>query len=327
MITYHLPQVKVLTMRILFPSILVFSAAQAASAGTPKEEDPNMALKQLQRTDHDAEIFLHSGESTGWCLHHSMCDTGWCKWGKCAEKLLPGTPCGANVECTTDHCTSTGTCSSVYTREQLAEEYPGITEITGGPPQNKKILCAFHRMLERAGKYPSDDPSEVIVSKDQILDAIGEYGVSGFRAQGALLAVAFGQLFTGAASFGEVNLAALHRAPPVSHDCGLAFPLGWGEVDDDHIEATLSSLNDLADADGNITFDDLMEVKTSICEEQGVRMSNAGEVEVNAIFTFLGGQKNHYIAVSDVERFLKATLPEVIGVPGTYEPPGAVSAF
>ncbi|RYZ89359.1 MAG: hypothetical protein EOP04_07010, partial [Proteobacteria bacterium] len=124
-------------------------------------------------------------------------------------------------------------------REALAAKYPGMEE-GSSKPENKKILCPFHRMLERAGLYDSSkkEQSALTVSIIKIATIAQEFSCKVTSCGAVATAVSAGQLTTFTSKLGHVNLEALHKAPGVSHECGLAFAKGSSEVSDAQRSAT-----------------------------------------------------------------------------------------
>lgn len=201
-------------------------------------------------------------------------------------------------------------------REVLAAKYPSIEE-GSLRPENKKILCPFLRMLERAGIYDSDkkEQSALAVSIIKITSYAREFGCIIAGCGGVATAVSAGQLTQGTTSPGNVNVEALHTAIGIAHECGLTFAKGGTEVSDAVRGQTLAALAQLTDSEGRLTYDDLETVKLNICEEQGVQNTPAGTVEVGLIYTFLGGNKRGFVDFADVERLFFAELPKNIGRP------------
>lgn len=206
--------------------------------------------------------------------------------------------------------------ASALTRDELIEKYPSL-EYGVLAPENKKILCPFHRMLERAGLYDSSkrEQSALTVTIIKITSLAQEFGCSVLACGGVATAVSTGQLAKFATLPGKVNLEALHRSLGISHECGLTFAKGGSEVSDEVRANTLNSLAELADEEGRLTLEDLQTVKENICAEQGVRNNSVGKTEVKLIFNFLGGQDRGFIDHSDVELFFNGQLPKTIGSP------------
>lgn len=201
-------------------------------------------------------------------------------------------------------------------RDQLAEKYPDIEE-GSLKPENAKILCPFHRMLERAGLYDSSKKEQSALTVGIIKIAIyaREFGCKFGGCAAVASLVSGGQLTQLTTSPGKVNLEALHTAFGVAHDCGLAFAKGGTTVSDEVRNRTLAALSARSDSMGRLGLEDLQVVKEAICTEQGVENTLAGKTEVNLIFSFLGGKDRGFIDYSDVERFFHAELPKTIGAP------------
>ncbi len=202
-------------------------------------------------------------------------------------------------------------------RDELAAKYPDIEE-GSEKPENLKIICPFHRLLERAGIYDSSKSffgGPLMVSVVKITKAASEFGCQALGCGGVATAVSGGQLATGTTVFSEVNVESLHTALGISHECGLTFEKGGKEVSPRKRAATLAALSNLADEEGRLTLQDLQSVKEGICRAQGVKNNLVGETEVKLIYGFLGGVERGFIDYSDVERFLHAELTKTIGEP------------
>jgi hypothetical protein len=203
-------------------------------------------------------------------------------------------------------------------RETLAAKYPQIEE-GSLQPENKKILCPFHRMLERAGIYDADkkDQSALTVSILKITSFAREFGCIVTGCGGVATAASAGQLTQGTTTPGSVNVESLHTAIGIAHECGLTFAKGGTEVSDTVRASTLAALAQRADSEGHLTYADLEAVKLNICAAQGVQNTSAGTIEIGLIYTFLGGNKRGFIDYADVERLFFAELPKTIGRPST----------
>ena len=200
-------------------------------------------------------------------------------------------------------------------REELLAKYPGLDG--SERPENPKILCPFHRMLERAGIYDmsTDGPGPLLVGVLKITHAAREFGCKIVQCGAVATLVSGGQLATGTSVFANVNLESLHTALGVAHDCGLTFAKGGQEVNDAHRAETLAALASLQDEDGHLRFEDLVAVKENVCAAQGVENTFAGKTEMKLIYSFLGGNVRGFIDYSDVERFLHAELPLTVDAP------------
>ncbi len=202
-------------------------------------------------------------------------------------------------------------------RDELATKYPSIEE-GSQKPENKKILCPFHRLLERAGLYNGNSSawnSALLVNVLKITRATHEFGCDIGLCSSIATATSAGQIAEGASTFGKVNLEALHRVLGVSHECGLTFAKGTSVVSDEVRNNTLAALFQRADSMGRLSLEDLKAVKQSICEAQGVKNTFIGAGEVGLIYTFLGGSDRGFVDYADVERFFHAELPKTIGKP------------
>lgn len=206
--------------------------------------------------------------------------------------------------------------TQILDRESYAARLPDIEE-GSLKPENKKILCPFHRMLERAGLYDSskDEQGALTVSILKISELARKFGCMVSGCGTVATAVSGGQLVTLSTTLGKVNLEALHKSFGISHECGLAFPKGSAEVTDAHRAETLRRMAARADANGRLALEDLEAVKESICADQGVKNTLAGQTEVRLIFAFLGGKERGFIDYADVERFFHAELPKTIAAP------------
>lgn len=202
-------------------------------------------------------------------------------------------------------------------RDELARRYPAIEE-GSLKPENPKILCPFHRMLERAGLYDREKKrqSALTVSILKISAYAKEFGCLVVGCGGVASLVSAGQVTEATTFPGYVNLEALHSARGVAHECGLTFAKGGTTVSDSVRASTLAALKNRADSFGRLSFEDLEAVKESICESQGVSNTLAGKTEIGLIYSFLGGNERGFIDYSDVERFFHAELPKTIGAPG-----------
>lgn len=209
--------------------------------------------------------------------------------------------------------------AQVPNRDELAAKYPDIEE-GSLKPENKKILCPFHRMLERAGLYDAqkNGMGPLTVRVIQIAAVAKEFGCKVLGCASVTGAVSAGQVAKLATFPGHVNLEALHRSLGFSHECGLTFSKGATEVSDAYRRRTLAALASLADEEGRLTLDDLNTVKEAICEEQGVRNDLVQKTEVKLLFNFLGGNERGFVDLADVERFFFAELPKTIAAPDAF---------
>lgn len=194
----------------------------------------------------------------------------------------------------------------VPSRDELVTQYPNVEE-GGVRAENTNILCPFQRMLERSSIYDSavEGKENLSPSVNKVTDASEIFGCATNSC--GVVANLIGVQQSGAG----IDLERLHDAGSVSHDCGLTFALGGTAVSDVVRDATLASLWELADAEGNLVYANLLEVKTGICTAQNVTMSSAGETEIKLIFAYLGGVDNGTIAHSDVVRLFNATMPAI----------------
>ncbi len=196
-------------------------------------------------------------------------------------------------------------CKQAPTREEIVAKYPDV-DAGGSREENKEILCPFVRMLERSGIF-DDDVSEqqtLTVAASSVGRAAQEFGCGFVECNTVANLVAAGQ-----SGGGMVHLDRLHEASGIAHDCGLTFELGGTQVSDTVRDATLDRLAELANAEGQLIYDDLLQVKQEICQAQGVSMSAAGETETKLIFAYLGGVERGFVMVDDVDRLLHAQMP------------------
>jgi len=190
------------------------------------------------------------------------------------------------------------------TRAALVAKYPAVAQ-NGTPAENKKVLCPFQRMLVRSGIYDADvqPQTSLTVPTQSVTDASFEFGCATGSCGPVAATVDAAQPGSG------VNLEALNHAGALSHECGLTFAKGGDQVSDVVRDATLARLQTLADANGHLSFNNLMTVKREICAAQGVTMGPAEGIEVRLIYAYLAGVENGYILQSDVDSLLHATMP------------------
>jgi len=212
------------------------------------------------------------------------------------------------------------------TSEELLASYPALDS---DRPGNPLILCPYLRMLERSGRLDEVLQNEVtgaVVRNRDLKRAAEEFGCASATACGPVIdAVSAGQhytsndnsffsLFNPFRSY-EVDLERLWDAPPVSHDCGFTFEQGLGKngVSTMRLESTLTQLASKASDQNQLVYQDILDVKLGICEEEGVELTGAGRIEAELIFAYLGGIERGFVDYSDVEAFLQvnSTLPAV----------------
>ena len=201
--------------------------------------------------------------------------------------------------------------SDLKSPAELVKKYPSMAEGTTRP-ENKKILCPFLRILERAGMFDAaaEEQGPLTTSIIRVATAAREFGCTLLACGGVATKVSMGQAGNGTSSTGMVNLEALHTAEGVAHECGLTFAPGGTEISDAVRESTLAMLAEEAEENGRLSFHAIDKVKNSICAEQGVAISEAGAIEVKLIYTFLGGMDRGYVDLSDVRRLFYAEMPE-----------------
>lgn len=211
--------------------------------------------------------------------------------------------------------------------KELRNDYPNIDD-GSTRAENKKILCPFHRLMERAGKYdnlPASFADQIIVKVSTLVAAAEEFGCKVAGCKTVAHTVAVGQNTSLSdrakkyAQFGKVNVTRLHKARGIAHDCGLTFEKGGVEVSDKRRDLSLSKLKALSLANspaGTLVLSDIQKVKQEICDLEGVKSTFAGRFEMELIFKYLGGEDRGFIEYSDVERFLHAKMPLTKAVEG-----------
>jgi uncharacterized protein YjhX (UPF0386 family) len=211
--------------------------------------------------------------------------------------------------------------------QELMRDYPNIGDYSSRA-ENKKIICPFHRMLERAGVYDTKKPqnnSEIIVSIIKIAKKAREFGCKIIACAPVATLVSGGQisqrkdLFHQMAKLGHVNLTRLHKARGTAHECGLTFQRNGTQVSVEVRNTTLKRLKQISDSNtrpGELSADDLMKVKLEICKKQDVEISGAGKIEVQLIYIYLGGKDRGYVEYADVVRFLHAKMPNTKAIDG-----------
>lgn len=199
-------------------------------------------------------------------------------------------------------------------REALAKKYPSIEE-GSRRPENKKILCPFQRLLERAGIYDASKKNQsglyagiLVIGK-----AAQEFGCKLVGCSAASTFVSGGQILSGTTHVGAVNLEALHKAVGSGHEGGFFYAKGGTVVSDEVRKRTLAMIQARADSMGRVSREDLEIVKQQICDEQQVEYSEAMKVEIVGIYSFLGGNDRGFIDYADVERFAHGELPKTLG--------------
>lgn len=202
------------------------------------------------------------------------------------------------------------------TSEDLIEKYPNISEASQRA-EKKEILCPFWRLIERSGALDAVDrarSSDVMISIRQLTRKAQEFGCKWIECGAVGSLVSGGQLtHIGVTSPLHVNISKLHKARGVAHECGLTFEKGGTKVSEVQRATTLARLKKLSDAKnvpGILHEEDLMKVKLQICQEQGVKITKAGSLEVGLIYSFLGGKDRGFIEYEDVVRFFHAEMPK-----------------
>jgi len=212
--------------------------------------------------------------------------------------------------------------SSAHQRAELLRKYPGLADSQlAQRAENPKILCPFHRLIERAGIYDShrskgSDENSLFISIQKIAQIAQDFGCSLLNCGGAATAASTGQLLTHSTEAGYVNLLQLHRAVGAAHDCGFTFALGGSAVSEKTRQNTLAILKTFADEKGRVGLEDLNMLKTLRCKIQGATLTIPDQIEVDLIYTFLGGSERGYVDYDDVVRLFYAELPRTLGSPG-----------
>jgi hypothetical protein len=190
------------------------------------------------------------------------------------------------------------------TRAALVAKYPTV-EQGSARPEDKRVMCPFQRLLQRSGIYDAEvlPQTTLTVPTQSVTDASREFGCASSSCGPVATLVDNGQPGVG------VDLISLHQASGISHQCGLTFAPGGSEVSDAVRDSTLARLQTLADANGHLSFSNLMTVKREICTAQGITMGPIERVEVKLIYAYLAGVENGYILLSDVDRLFHATMP------------------
>ena len=207
-----------------------------------------------------------------------------------------------------------GSGQELNSRMTLAERYPSIDK-GSTTPENKKILCPFLRLLERAGLFhpEKEEQTALTASIIKIARSAREFGCGMLECGAVATLVSGGQATEGAVMPGRVNLERLHQARGVAHECGLTFAPGGTEVSDQVRNNTLQRLA-ARSKNGRLGFRDIMAVKLEICAEQGVELSKAGGTEVSLIYTWLGGMDRGYVELEDIRSLFHAELPATISL-------------
>ena len=200
--------------------------------------------------------------------------------------------------------------------EELRDDYPDLESARAG---NRLILCPFLRMLERSGRIDeaddNTDEDQSIQTRD-LKQAADDFGCDTTTACGPVIdTVCAGQTVTDGFSWAwfnpfrskEVDLERLWDAPPISHDCGFTFAKGKGDegVSDERLASTLAKLAGRADENGQLVYQDILDTKNEICDEENVDITAAGLTEAKLIFAYLGGVERGFVDYDDVEGFLQ----------------------
>jgi hypothetical protein len=188
-------------------------------------------------------------------------------------------------------------------------------------PENKRVLCPFLRLMETSGEFYKDakEVSERLTAKitvpvSQLVRTAKGFGCDGGCDVVATIVSAAQQFQIFPHPIGTVDISQLTKAKPVAHDCGLTFAKGDTTINEERRAQTLSALKERADAKpegarGQLGYEDLYAVKLDTCNREGVVITNPSQIEVDLIYTYLGGPDRGYVAYEDVNRLLHAQLP------------------
>lgn len=192
-------------------------------------------------------------------------------------------------------------------REQLVAEYPSV-EQGSTRQENIEIMCPFVRMLERSGLFDETfaNQGDLDISTSELTSAAQEFGCAALECGTVAATAAVGQ-----PGGSGVDIERLHEAAGIAHDCGLTFEYGGTQVSDDRRDATIARLGELADEQGHLVYDDILQVKLETCDGEGVGITTAGRTETKLIFAYLGGVDNGFVTLDDVSSFLHAEMPSV----------------
>lgn len=209
------------------------------------------------------------------------------------------------------------------TSDELMTAYPKLESNRTGNPY---ILCPFLRMLERSGRLDTvqKGDSNYTVDNNDLKAAAEDFGCDSLTACGPVIdLVSSGQRGnTGVWQWlsvlnpfdtPTVDLERLWDAPPVSHECGLTYEGGLGNmgVSEARLNSTMTKFALRMDANATLTLQDVVDVKLETCADEGINWTPAGEVEAHLLFAYLGGVERGYVDYYDVERFLQVdnTVP------------------
>ena len=213
------------------------------------------------------------------------------------------------------------------TSKELRNDYPNVDDDTSRD-ENRKILCPFHRLMERAGKYdnlPASLQDQVIVKISTLVTAAREFGCKITGCKTIAHVASLGQNTSlkdrksDFARLGKVNVTRLHKAKGLAHDCGLTFEKNDIEISDKRRNLTLNKLKKIAQANrpnGTLLLSDIQKTKEEICKLENVKSTIAGRFEMKLIFKYLGGEDRGFVEYSDVERFLHAKMPLTKAIEG-----------
>lgn len=215
-----------------------------------------------------------------------------------------------------------GVCSfnPLFDMKTMTKTYPKMFGLEDDDTtEDLMILCPMLRLMERYGIVTNRENQEKRYTISETVDGVMKLGAAEFGTRALTALVSKGQVRNRVTIPGFVNYIFLHEVRKFSHECGLTF-LKNGEIVNDEVRRnTVGALTARQDENGNLTFEDLKEVKLEICGSQGEIITAAGKTEIGLLFTFLGGDEIGYVKLSDVWSFLNAELPKNIGQPRAKE--------
>ncbi len=197
--------------------------------------------------------------------------------------------------------------TSAPSSADLVEQHP-MASASSLAEEDLSIICPFHRLLKRAGLYQTQfkQHGENVVTVEGIKQAAEKFGCNTFDCGLIAKSVAHQQ----PTNPNQVILNRLNDVPNISHECGLQFGPGESVVNPQVRESTLKRLKQLANAQGQLKYEDLVTVKQEICSSQGVEKTLVGDIELKVVFAYLGGVDRGYIDHSDVDLFFHAAMPK-----------------
>lgn len=198
---------------------------------------------------------------------------------------------------------------SAPTSQQLISQYPSISN-TSERAENKKILCPFLRIIERAGLLDTyQNVQNLSVSIFSLVKHAQTFGCGMLECGAVAFALSKGQTDTLNQNLGIVTLEKLHLAKGLAHDCGFTFAKGGEVISDEVRNNTLARLGRKANSQGQLSYESIMATKNEICAEQNGKITEADLIEVKLIYGFLGGLDRGFIHIDDVRRLFHAEMP------------------